>query len=95
MVYRVHRGRVFFLMGYSDDSAVLPVRVGIGIKMTNTCYKNGEVKALWHHLWKLCKAYLTKSEAENRKKFLEQRGKISRIQTTKDENKTIYLVWWR
>lgn len=33
MVYRVHRGRVFFLMGYSDDSAVLPVRVGIGIKM--------------------------------------------------------------
>jgi hypothetical protein len=60
-----------------------------------TCYKDGEVRALWHHLWKLCKVYSHKGEAEDQKKTIEEKGKISRVQTVIDGGQKVYLVWWR
>jgi hypothetical protein len=64
-------------------------------KLNAGCTQFLEQKTLWGHRWTLCNAYIYKDDAESRKKILESKGKISRIQSLNHIGGKVYLVWWR
>ena len=62
------------------------------------CYKKGaETKMMYGHRWELCSAESTKSDAMERKKQIEQKGKIARLQRVSHltPRSHVWLVWWR
>lgn len=65
--------------------------------MQGKCYNKGtETKIMYGHRWELCGTGITKSDALDRKRRIESRGKIARIQRVSDmPHVHVWLVWWR